>query len=221
MMLDTQFPRERGDICNPDTFDFPVRYAVVPHASPARVVRENASELLEPFIQAGRKLVSQGAIGLATSCGFLVRFQRQLAHAVPVPVATSSLLQAAWIRPMLRENQRVGLLTLDAEALTADVLQAAGVPADAPVVGIATDSELYTSVIGNLPSLNARVAEAEVKAAGLQLIERCPEVAAIVIESSNMSPYSHAVAQSTGRPVYDAVSLLNWFWNGLSLRYAL
>jgi hypothetical protein len=29
LMLDTRFPRVKGDIGNPATFDFPVRYRVV------------------------------------------------------------------------------------------------------------------------------------------------------------------------------------------------
>ena len=36
LMLDTRFPRVVGDIGNPLTFDFPVRYEVVRGASPKR-----------------------------------------------------------------------------------------------------------------------------------------------------------------------------------------
>ena len=38
VMLDTRFPRLPGDIGNPATFAFPVRYSVVAGASPSRVV---------------------------------------------------------------------------------------------------------------------------------------------------------------------------------------
>lgn len=38
IMLDTIFPRIKGDIGNPATFDFPVRYRVVKGASPERMV---------------------------------------------------------------------------------------------------------------------------------------------------------------------------------------
>ena len=38
LMLDTRFPCPPGDVGNPATFDFPLRYHRVPAASPARVV---------------------------------------------------------------------------------------------------------------------------------------------------------------------------------------
>ena len=57
-MLDTRFPRGVGDIGNPATFDFPVRYKTAHGASPQRVVRERDPALLRPFIDAGRVLVA-------------------------------------------------------------------------------------------------------------------------------------------------------------------
>ena len=39
LMLDTAFPRYLGDVGNPDTFDHPVIYGIVPGATPDAVVR--------------------------------------------------------------------------------------------------------------------------------------------------------------------------------------
>jgi hypothetical protein len=86
LMLDTRFPRIAGDIGHPATFDFPVRQIVVRGASPQRVVRQCGPALLQPFIEAGRALVADGAAAIATSCGFLALFQRELQAALPVPV---------------------------------------------------------------------------------------------------------------------------------------
>ena len=75
--------------------------AMVRGASPDRVVRHRAEGLLGDFIEAGRELVAQGADGLTTNCGFLSLFQAELAAAVQVPVATSSLMQAPLIQRLL------------------------------------------------------------------------------------------------------------------------
>src|SRR5262245_17493143 len=117
LMLATRFPRPPGDIGNPATFAFPVRYRTVEAASAQRVVRERASGLVDRFIDLGREMAEEGAAGIATSCGFLAAFQPELAAALPVPVATSSLLQAAWIAPLLPAGRRVGIVTIDAAAL--------------------------------------------------------------------------------------------------------
>src|SRR5580704_1299868 len=100
LMLETRFPRIPGDMGNADTWPFPVLYRVVMGASPQRVVREKAAGLLDAFIAAARDLVEIGADGITTNCGFLSIYQRELAAAVGVPVATSSLMQAPAIESL-------------------------------------------------------------------------------------------------------------------------
>jgi hypothetical protein len=140
LMLQTRFPRPVGDIGNAASFAFAVRYAVVAGASPRRVVRERAAGLLEPFIQAARSLVSEGACALATGCGFLALFQRELAAALPVPVWSSSLLK-------LRELRAPGVLTVDERALTAEHLLAAGADPATPLQGLAPDGSLQRTLL--------------------------------------------------------------------------
>jgi hypothetical protein len=48
------------------------------------------------------------------------------------------------------------------------------------------------------------------------IVARRPDISTLVLECTNMPPYARAVAQATGRPVYDVVSLLNWLWSGVS-----
>ena len=109
LRLDTAFPRPVGDVGNPNTFDFPVRTAVVRGATAARVVRGGPDTPLAPFVEAARALAHDGAVAIGTSCGFLAAHQRALADALPVPFAASALLQVAWVAPLLPAGRRVGL----------------------------------------------------------------------------------------------------------------
>ncbi|HEY5321271.1 MAG TPA: aspartate/glutamate racemase family protein, partial [Caldimonas sp.] len=118
VMLDTRFPRLPGDIGNPTTFSFPVRYHVVVGASPSRVVIDADRSLLAPFIAAAQALEAEGCTAIATSCGFLALFQRELQAAVAVPVWTSSLLLVSELQAALPAGRRVGVVTADAAALT-------------------------------------------------------------------------------------------------------
>src|SRR5437667_11416092 len=79
LMLDTRFPRIPGDIGNASTFDFPVRYLRVAGASPDRVVRGDGRALLPLFVEGARSLEREGVRAITTSCGFLARFQEELA----------------------------------------------------------------------------------------------------------------------------------------------
>jgi len=92
LSLDTAFPRVRGDVGCGETFDFPVKYATVDGADPEEIVHRAGDAVLPRFIRAAEGLVDDGCLGIATTCGFLVRWQRELAAALPVPVLTSSLL---------------------------------------------------------------------------------------------------------------------------------
>jgi len=108
LMLETQFPRVVGDMGNAVTWPFPVQYRVVRGATPDLVVRNDASKLTELFIAEAKDLVSNGADGITTNCGFLSLIQNELSNAAGVPVAASSLMQVPWIQALLPPGKRVG-----------------------------------------------------------------------------------------------------------------
>src|SRR5262249_11577313 len=118
LMLEARFPRIPGDMGNAATWPFPVLYKVVAGATPRRVVVERAEGLLANFIAAAEELASLGADGLTTNCGFLSLYQQELAAAVSIPVATSSLMQVPMIQSTLPAGKRVGTLTVNATSLT-------------------------------------------------------------------------------------------------------
>ena len=208
LMLETRFPRPLGDIGHPGTFAFAVRYRTVRGATPERVVLGEDATLLQPFVAAARALASEGVAALTTSCGFLVRFQAELAAAVAVPVWTSSLLLIAELDAGWSDGRRAGVVTVDAGSLTAAHLRAAGARADTPVEGLAVDSRFRATLLHDRAELDADEAERTTVAAAERLLARHPEVAAIVLECTNMPPYAAAVRAATGRPVHDITTLV-------------
>ncbi len=219
LMLQARFPRIPGDMGNATTWPFPVLYKVVNGASPEKVVLQGAKGLLPDFIDAARELVALGAEAITTNCGFLALFQRELAEAVQVPVATSSLLQVPWVQAMLPPGKRVGVITVSAAALTAQHLAAAGVAPDTPIAGTEGGREFYRVLIeGDKTDMDVAMAEADLLEAGRDLVARHPEVAAIVLECTNMPPYAAALRKTLGLPVHDIYSLVNWLQAGLRPR---
>jgi hypothetical protein len=217
LMLETRFPRPAGDVGNPNTFDFPLLVERVPGARVDRVIDARARGLLGPFVAAGRRLVERGAVAIGTSCGFLVLHQRALAAALPVPVATSSLLQLPWVQATLPPGARCGVVTFDARALGAEHLEAAGAPADTPVAGLRAGDTLRRAIAGDAARIDLGRARAEVVAAAQRLVERHPEVGAIVLECTNLPPYRAAIRAATGRPVFDGNTLLAWLWSAFAM----
>jgi Asp/Glu/hydantoin racemase len=215
LMLEARFPRIAGDVGNALTWPFPVHYKVVKGASPDRVVRRRAEGLLDAFIQGARELIAIGADGITTNCGFLALFQRELAAAVGVPVATSALMQAPLIEQLLPPGRRVGILTISSASLTAEHLEAAGVAADAPVAGTEGGREFSRVILDDEVAMNVAACEQDILDAGAELIRRHPEVAAILLECTNMCPHARALRDRTGLPVFDMVSFVTWFQGGL------
>jgi hypothetical protein len=111
-MLDTRFPRPRGDIGNALSYDFPVRYKIVRGAHATKIMGDHPDpSLLEPFVAAARELEAEGVKAITTSCGFLAAFQKQLASSVNIPVFASCLIQAPLIHAMLPPGRIIGVFT--------------------------------------------------------------------------------------------------------------
>jgi Asp/Glu/hydantoin racemase len=217
MMLETVFPRIRGDIGNSETFDFPVIYQVVKGASPQRVVIEADPRLLQPFITSARKLVGKGAKALSTSCGFLAMFHRELVDAVDVPVYTSSLLQVHAAQALLKPHQEVGIITARKQSLTEKHLRGVGIQ-DSPlaIVGMDEAEEFSEVFIGGKTTLDVGQCRKEIVEAALRLMREHPDLGAIVLECTNMPPFADAIRQATGLAVFDAFTMLNYAYSTIS-----
>lgn len=217
LMLDTRFVRFPGEIGNGMTWSIPLQFKIVRGATPGRVLDDEGRGLLESFIEAARELIELGVSGITTSCGFLALFQREMSEALPVPVATSSLLQVPVVERMLARGKRAGILTINKAALTARHLEAVGVDPTTPIVGMPENSlfrRVFTDKIE--PSeADFSVLEKEMVEAARLLTANYPEVGAIVFECTNMPPFAKAVGAATGLPVFDVVGMIRWFANAI------
>lgn len=215
LMLETRFPRIPGDIGNAMTWPFPVQYRVVRGASPDKIVRQDARLMAEHFIAAAHDLVASGCDGITTNCGFLSVIQDRLAAEVPVPVATSSLMQVAPVQAMLPEGKRVGILTISKETLTPAHLRAANVPPDTPVVGTEMGRVFTRDILGDAEDIDFDACREDLRDAARILVENHKDVGAIVLECTNMVPYAADIRRLTGLPVFSIYTFLTWFQQGL------
>jgi hypothetical protein len=216
LMLEARFPRIPGDMGNALSWPFPVHYRVVRGASPDRVVRHRAEGLLDAFIEAGRELVADGADGITTNCGFLSLYQAQLAEALAVPVATSSLMQAPLIQATLPPGKLVGILTISGAAMTGEHLAMAGVPADTPVMGTEGGSEFTRVILDDEPRLDIEAARRDMVEASRAFVVANPDLGAILLECTNMVPYAADVRAATGLPVHSIHNFICWFQASLT-----
>lgn len=218
IMLDTAFPRPPGDVGNAETWPFPVRFRVVGGATARRVVGGDDADLVEAFVDAGAALAAAGAVGLITSCGFLAARQAELAARLPVPLATSSLLQIPLIERCLPAGGRVGVVTYDDDALTPRHFEAVDADPETPRIGLPAGGRFHHMIEGGAP-YHREALEAELFATVAQLLASRQGIAAILFECTNLPPFAAAVRRTFGLPVYDIVTLGRWFHAGLIERH--
>ncbi len=218
LMLEARFPRIPGDMGNALTWPFPVLYKVVRGASPDRVVRRGAEGLLDAFVEAARELVRDGADGITTNCGFLSLYQAELAAAVGVPVAASSLMQVEMVNRLLPPGKRAGVLTISGSTLTPEHLEKANVPADTPLGTTEGGREFTRALLDNEMELDVELARQDNVDAAKALVAAHDDIGALVLECTNMVPYAAVIRDAVGLPVFSIASFVTWFQSGLTPR---
>lgn len=144
-------------------------------------------------------------------------FQRQVAAAVDVPVFLSSLLQVPFIYQTLKPGQKIGVITANATCLTDEHYANVGISKDIPLVvyGMEEKDEFRTSVLEEKGTLDSALVEEEVTDVANRMVLEHPEVAAIVLECSDLPPYAYAVHKATGRPVFDFITMIKYVHSAL------
>ena len=104
------------------------------------------------------------------------------------------------------------------DALTESHFSAIGCPTDLPVVGIAPGSRFRRQMIADCPHVDKDEQRREVLRMAGELLDANPDVGAIVSECTNLAPHSSAIADTYGVPVFDVVTMIQWFHSGLRPR---
>ena len=97
-----------------------------------------------------------------------------------------------------------------------DHLAAAGAPCDTPVAATKDKAEFTRVFLGNARSLDMAEAREDVVDAARRLVRANPDVGAIVLECTNMTPYAADIAAAVARPVFTIETFVRWFHAGLA-----
>ncbi len=216
LMLETYFERFNGDIGNARTWPFPIQYKIVKGASPDRITNLTTTDFLQPFLDAADELIAGGCDGITTTCGFLALYQRELSEHCAVPVATSALLQVPLVARILPKAKRPAIITFSAESLTTRHLTSVGVDPTTPVIGMPPSSEFQRSIRAGDTSVSIDTLRAEVLDVVSRAVRDDPTIGGLVLECTNLTPYSADLRRTLGLPIFDVVSLVHWFHRSLN-----
>jgi hypothetical protein len=215
LLLDYRGPFVPGDVGNATTYEFPVIYKTVKGLTLDRVL-EGDPACETAIVGAARELEEQGVRGISSDCGFLVQYQAAVRRAVKVPVFLSSLLQLPFLAQMFAEGRPMGCITATRKKLGNRVLELAGVGSEIHVViaGMEDQPHFREAILEEGGELDTDLIEAETIVCAEELKAKHPDMAAIVLECSILPPYAKAVQEKTGLPVFDFVTMINYFYEG-------
>ena len=216
LLLDTYIPFIPGDVGNASTYSFPVRFKTVQGASVQRMLKEADPKLLQPFISAGMELVEEGVKAITGDCGFMALFQKEMADALPVPVLMSSLLQVPFISRTLRQGEKVGIVFADSGTIRKEHSVNTGVDESTiAIAGMQNEKEFRDGILLERGYFDPALVEQEVVSVVKKLVGENNSIGAILLECSDLPPYSGAVQRATGLPVFDYVTMINFVYSAL------
>lgn len=211
LLLDYRGPFVPGDVGNASTYAYPVLFRTVPGAS-SRKVFDGDPALANAVVEAAQELEAHGVQGVTSDCGFFLAYQQRVAAALRIPVYLSSLLQLPLMAATIDPDRLIGVIAANGRSLTPALIAASGIdPARVIPRGLESEPVFGGSVTGGCVSLDTDAVRAEVVHVARQLQHNHPRLGGILIECSMLPPYSKAVQDAIGLPVFDFISMIDWF----------
>ena len=212
LRLDTHFPRLPGDIGAAGSFRMPVRYRNLDGIGVGQVVTADPPpDLAQALTRAAQSMEADGAALIATSCGFAGRFQEAVQQQLRCPFLASSLLWLPLLRAQYGADACLGVMTFDAGTLGPEHCPPsvrAGF-SELALLGLPEDSELRRVIDEDLDQLDAGRVQTELSDLVSDWHAAQPQIRAVVLECTNLSPWKAEIARIRGCPVFDLVDLIH------------
>jgi aspartate/glutamate racemase len=212
LMLDSTIPRIPGDPGHAETFPFPVRYGVV-RGFPFQDLVEGSKDHLDLIIQAALDLEKEGVQFVAADCGLFSPFQKDISNALHVPFLGSSLNLIPLLLTFLPEKKKIGLITGDTRLLKEEHLAAADAKGDRLIIGgMEGCAEFQRVVLERENELDIEQMRQGVLEVAKGFMGK--DIGAVLLECTNLITFRSTIQRLLRVPVYDAVSLIEFFAEG-------
>ncbi|HFI0638862.1 TPA: aspartate/glutamate racemase family protein [Streptococcus suis] len=196
---DFNYVKLPGNVANATTFSFPVVYEDI--VLEIEDLFNGEEKLLDMVIEAAKKLEKKGVRAIVGACGYFNHFQEQVQDAVAVPVYLSSVLQIPLIKMELKPDQKIAVLVADGAGANADFFAKANASIEDCIVKEIGSLESFAPIRYNKPYLDNVRLKADLIAVIQDLRTKHPEIAAILLECSDLPPYAAALHRETGLSV--------------------
>merc|ERR1719329_1643797 len=214
--LDYNYPPAAGDIDCPGSYGYDVVFRVIPGLTFEMAQSGRMTRAVTEEFKAGIKwLESKGASGITGDCGFMMAFQPIAREVATVPCFMSSMVQCPMVSVAFDKYDKILILTANSATLKPQkdtLLNSCGFDVD--------DTRFLIYGCQDVPGFDAvakgEAVDVEFVTPGVvkmtkDILQRQPSIRAILLECTELPPYSDALRQATGLPVWDAITNADFF----------
>ena len=217
LVLNAKYPLIPGNVANAKSYKFPVCFKTVD--LPTGWWFELNEEKYQTFLRAAKELEASGVKAIICGCGLFVTWQERASEDLNIPIFTSPLLMVPMISRMIGAKKKVGILTAAGERLyEKNFLPASGIDASIPFVvgGIDSCSEFLDVIrYQKKPVMDVKLFEQQLMGVVEKMLAENPDIGAFLLECSDIPPFSKAIAEKTGLPVFDFISAAHMIYAAL------
>ena len=203
LTLDTVHPLVLGNIQNANSFDFPVVYRIVRGVSFQSLMTGNEAAW-PPILNGILELEKLGVDIVVGACGSFANYQLRATRASSIPVALSILLEVPYLLSLLPLDKKLCIVFASTSSFTQAVRDQCGIGDTSRIVTVgAEEIPQFQSILRQ---------ETELDSDGLQqgiveliggTIAAHPDIAAILLQCSDLPPYRAAIQRASGCMVFD------------------
>jgi hypothetical protein len=214
-------PMMPGNMGNATTFGFPILYREMNADSIFDIM---AAEPTENFtaaaIEAGKWLELQGVRAIMGNCGFFGTYQKAIQAELNVPFFGSSLMMLPMMVQSMPPGKKVGVITANGPILKkVPAVENSGLSAEDKanrivIMGCEDGPEFSGAIMANTGRYNPVRVEAEIVSVARTMVMENPDIGAILLECTELSPHAVAVQNAVRLPVWDYTTLTNWIYSG-------
>jgi len=214
--LDYNYPPAAGDIDCPASYGYDCIYRCVPGLTfEMAQAGKMTPEVKKEFKLAIKWLEAKGASGITGDCGFMMAFQNIARDIAACPVFMSSMVQCPMLSLAFDKFDKILILTANSETLKPQkdqLLSHCGFDVD--------DNRFVIRGCQEVPGFDAvalgEKVDVEYVTPGMvemtqAILKKDPKIRVILLECTELPPYSDALRQATGLPVYDAITCADFF----------
>lgn len=220
LLLDGDMVWAPGSVANASSYKYPVQFQVVKDLMPLDILEPPNKHSVAQIVKAAQALERNGARVIVGACGYFIKFQDQVASAVDVPVSLSSLFQIPMILNHLPPHKSLGVVTAIEGQVDDKMLLSSHVNSTDRITVSAINQEcnFIDCGLGKTKEFIPAELEANIVETTKKMLAKYPSIGAILLECSEFPPYASAVSKATGLPVFDFISMIDYFAHSLKPR---